>query len=36
MTIIYKTVRINNRNLKYWSDDEGLSWYWVGSRKPII
>ena len=36
MRIIYKTIRINNRNLQYWSDDGGVSWYWIGSRKPII
>ena len=34
MYIIWKTNKINNRNLRYWSDDGGLSWYWIGSRKP--
>ena len=34
MYIIWKTTKINNRNLRYWSDDGGLSWYWIGSRKP--
>jgi len=32
--IIWKTAKINGRNLKYWSDDAGLSWYWIGARKP--
>lgn len=30
--IIFKTVVVGGRNLKYWSDDQGLSWYWVGIR----
>ena len=34
MKIIFKKVKINGRNLEYWSDDNGLSWYWVGSRQP--
>lgn len=34
--IIYKLVKINNRNLRYWSEDGGVSWYWIGSRKPTI
>ena len=34
MLVTWKTVKINNRNMRYWSDDGGLSWYWIGMRKP--
>lgn len=32
--MIYKKVFDGKRNRNYWSDDGGLTWYWVGSRKP--
>lgn len=34
MAIIYKTVIISGKRWQYWSDDNGLSWYWIGSRNP--
>lgn len=31
--IIWKTVT-GKSSRRYWSDDGGLSWYWIGSRRP--
>ena len=32
MQVITKNVHISGKNSTYWSDDGGLSWYWIGAR----